>query len=109
MFVRAEEVNHNAGIESRVFPEGYRLPASYANLFIANEAVFLPTFDVPEDQQALRVLAGVFPGRKIIPIPSRDIILGGGMPRNVLHVRGLFLSPTVRILLTAVRTHSMPT
>lgn len=76
--VRPEEVNRNPDIESRVFPEGYRLPATYANLFIANEAVFLPTFGVPEDEEALKILQGIFKDRKVIGVPSRDILLGGG-------------------------------
>lgn len=78
MYVRPEEVNHNSHIDSRVFPAGYRLPASYANLFIANEAVFLPAFDVPEDAEAVKVLQSIFPDRKVIAVPSRDILLGGG-------------------------------
>jgi agmatine/peptidylarginine deiminase len=46
VLVRPEEENHNVDVESRIFVAGYRLPATYANLFIANEAVFVPTFDV---------------------------------------------------------------
>jgi agmatine deiminase len=55
-----------------------RLPASYANFYIANGIVLVPTFLDPHDLEALRTLARLFPDRKIIPIPCRDLVLGLG-------------------------------
>src|SRR5262245_3018807 len=43
--------------------DGQRLPASYANFYIANNRVFVPTFNAPQDRIALGVLAEAFPGR----------------------------------------------
>jgi len=58
--------------------EGRRLPATYANFLIINGAVLLPVYDVPQDQQAVRVMADLFPGREIIPIACRPLILQHG-------------------------------
>jgi agmatine deiminase len=60
------------------FCEGQRLPASYANFYIANGAVLLPTFRDPMDAEAARILATVFPGRKVVPIDCLDIVYGLG-------------------------------
>jgi agmatine deiminase len=57
---------------------GSRLPASYANFYIANEAVLVPTYDHPNDRRALGILTEVFPARKIVPLPSRDVVVGLG-------------------------------
>jgi len=57
---------------------GQRLPASYANFYIANNMVLVPTFNDPADRVALNTLAGVFPGREIVPIYCRDLVLGLG-------------------------------
>jgi agmatine deiminase len=55
-----------------------RLPASYANFYIANDSVLVPTFDDPADGHALKVLAPLFPGRRVVGIPSRDLVVGLG-------------------------------
>ena len=57
---------------------GERLAASYVNFYIANGGVLCPQFGDPNDRTALSVLAECFPGREIVPIDSRDILLGGG-------------------------------
>ena len=57
---------------------GDRLPASYANFYIANRLVLVPTFDDPADSTALETLARLFPNREIRPIRSVDLILGLG-------------------------------
>ncbi len=57
---------------------GQRLPASYANFYIANGLVLVPTFNDPNDRRALEVLGGVFPGREIVGIHCRDFIWGLG-------------------------------
>jgi len=55
-----------------------RLPASYANFYIANGLVLVPTFHDPNDRVALNILAEVFPGREIIGVHSVDLIWGLG-------------------------------
>lgn len=58
--------------------DGQRLPASYANFYIANQIVLVPTFNDPNDAVALTKLAELFPGRKIIGIACLDLVLGLG-------------------------------
>ena len=58
--------------------EGQRLPASYANFYIANESVIVPNFRCKEDDQAMRILEQCFPNRSIIGIDSVEIIWGLG-------------------------------
>ncbi len=57
---------------------GQRLPASYANFYIANGQVLVPTFHDPNDRIALNLLAEVFPGREIIGVHSVDLVWGLG-------------------------------
>ncbi len=61
-----------------VFFDGQRLPASYANFYVANELVLVPTFNDANDRIALNKLAEVFPGRDIVGIASTDLVLGLG-------------------------------
>lgn len=58
--------------------EGRRLPASYANFYIANGLVLAPVFNDPNDRIALNTLAKLFPTREIVPIYSGDLIWGFG-------------------------------
>lgn len=58
--------------------EGIRLPASYANFYIANELVLVPTFNDPNDYTALGVLSELFPKRKVVGINCTDLIWGFG-------------------------------
>lgn len=58
--------------------EGRRLPASYANFYIANNIVLAPVFNRPNDRVALNALAELFPTREIVPIYSGDFIWGLG-------------------------------
>jgi agmatine deiminase len=57
---------------------GQRLPASYANFYIANGLVLVPTFHDPNDRVALNILAEVFPDREAIGIHSVDLVWGLG-------------------------------
>jgi len=57
---------------------GQRLPASYANFYIANGLVLVPTFNDPADRFALDILALLFPDRQIVGIHSVDLVLGLG-------------------------------
>ena len=54
--------------------DGERLPATYANFLIINAAVLVPTYDVPQDEQALAVFRDIFPDREIIAIPCRPLV-----------------------------------
>jgi agmatine deiminase len=58
--------------------EKRRLPASYANFYIANGIVLLPVFNDPNDRIALDILADLFPDREIVGIYSGDLIWGFG-------------------------------
>jgi agmatine deiminase len=58
--------------------EGRRLPASYANFYIANGIVLVPVFNDPNDRIALDTLADLFPDREIVGIYSGDLIWGFG-------------------------------
>jgi agmatine deiminase len=57
---------------------GQRLPASYANFYIANNLVLVPTFNDPNDRVALNIIAGLFPSREIVGIHCGDFIWGLG-------------------------------
>jgi agmatine deiminase len=57
---------------------GQRLPASYANFYIANGLVLVPTFHDPNDRVALNILAGLFPDREVIGIHAVDLVWGLG-------------------------------
>jgi agmatine deiminase len=62
----------------KIVREGLRLPASYANFYIANTCVLVPTFADPSDEFALSVLRECFPGRRVIGIDCRELIWGLG-------------------------------
>jgi agmatine deiminase len=57
---------------------GQRLPASYANFYISNAAVLVPTFNDPNDRIALGILADLFTGRPVIGIHAVDLVWGLG-------------------------------
>ncbi len=61
-----------------VYFQGRRLPASYANFYIANGIVLVPVFNDPNDRVALDILADIFPDREIVPIYCGDLIWGLG-------------------------------
>jgi agmatine deiminase len=61
-----------------VYFDGQRLPASYANFYIANGIVIVPTFNDAKDRVALNTLAKLFPGREVVGIHCRDLVLGLG-------------------------------
>ncbi|HWB61476.1 MAG TPA: agmatine deiminase family protein [Chthoniobacteraceae bacterium] len=63
---------------SRIVRDGQRLPASYANFYIANKVVLLPVFKDVNDQWATAVLQKAFPERKVVPIDCRELIWGLG-------------------------------
>jgi agmatine deiminase len=61
-----------------VFFDGQRLPASYANFYIANGLLIVPTFNDANDRVALNTLGRLFPGRGVVGIHCRDLVLGLG-------------------------------
>ena len=61
-----------------VIYNGQRLPASYANFYITNDAVIVPTFRCPQDDRAMNILSACFPDRRITGIDSTDIVWGFG-------------------------------
>lgn len=58
--------------------DGVRLPASYANFYVANAAVLVPTFNDPADRVALGILSELFPGRPVAGIHAVDLVWGFG-------------------------------
>lgn len=61
-----------------VFEGGARLPASYANFYIANGIVLMPVFDDPNDRKALGILQELFPQRKVIGLRCNEVVAGLG-------------------------------
>lgn len=58
--------------------DGAPLPATYCNFYVANQAVIVPSYEVPTDARALAVLREAFPDRDAIGLPARDLLCGGG-------------------------------
>ena len=83
--LRAAADSHQGGLRVVTLPfprplimDGERLPASYANFYIANGVVLVPTFNDPQDRLALNTLADLFPGREIVGIHAVDLVWGLG-------------------------------
>ena len=57
---------------------GEKLAASYVNFYICNAGVLVPQFGDINDNPALKILQNAFPSKKIIPVPARELIVGGG-------------------------------
>ncbi len=72
----AEGVQEVPGTKAR--RAGERLAASYVNFYAANTRVVAPLLDERHDEQALELLGRCFPGREVVGIPAREILLGGG-------------------------------
>ncbi len=65
--------------------EGVRLPASYANFYIANGLVLVPTFNDPNDREALGILGELFPDRDVVGIHAVDLVWGMGTLHCMSH------------------------
>lgn len=83
--LRAIELKKDEQLEIRELPmpskiarDGQRLPASYANFYIANEVVLLPVFADANDAWAVAALEQLFPKRRVVPIDCRELIWGLG-------------------------------
>jgi agmatine deiminase len=79
LYMTAKEA---AGIDvregSRPRKAGDRLTASYINFYIANRCVVMPLYDKRWDAAAMRMLRRLFPGRRVLGIDTREVLLGGG-------------------------------
>lgn len=71
-----------AGVEARegTIPRraGDRLAASYANFYLGDSRVVMPLLDERHDEEAMAILRRCFPGREVVGVPGREILLGGG-------------------------------
>jgi len=79
LFATAEEaagVDQIQGTQPR--SAGDRLAASYANYYTANTRIVLPLLDERTDDEAIEILAAAYPGREVVGVPAREILLGGG-------------------------------
>jgi agmatine deiminase len=83
--LRRMQVEDGTPLEVRPLPmppridrEGRRLPASYANYYVANKVVLLPAFHSPLDRRAAEILQMCFPERRIVPIDCTELIWGLG-------------------------------
>jgi agmatine deiminase len=65
--------------------DGMRLPASYANFYIANGLVLVPTFNDPNDRAALGILSELFPDREVVGIHAVDLVWGLGTLHCMSH------------------------
>jgi len=63
---------------SAIIYEDTRLPASYANFYIANGGIVMPTFSSEHDEHAADVLMRLFPGRRVVGVESTDLVWGLG-------------------------------
>ena len=61
-----------------VLMDGHRLPASYANFYIANDVVLVPTFNDANDRIALEIIGSVFSGRQVVGVHAVDLVWGLG-------------------------------
>lgn len=75
----AEALTVAANPEAKHRHEGRRLGGSYVNFYIANRAIIMPVFDDEAfDGPARSTLQRLFPDREVVPLPGREILLGGG-------------------------------
>ncbi len=79
LYLTAEEA---AGVDVRAGTHprraGDRLPASYINFYVTNKSVVMPLYDKRRDAAAMRTLRRLFPGRQLVGIATREVLLGGG-------------------------------
>lgn len=71
--------------------DGMRLPASYANFYISNNAVLVPTFNDPNDRIALGVLSELFADRQVVGIHALDLVWGLGTIHCLTHEQPAFI------------------
>lgn len=71
--------------------DGARLPASYANFYIANGVVIVPTFNHPNDRKALGIIKDLFPDREVVGLPCLPLVAGLGAIHCVTQQEPLIL------------------
>jgi agmatine deiminase len=77
--ITEDEANGVDAVEGTLPREaGDRMAASYVNFYLCNQGAIVPTFNDPHDQVALGTLQRLMPDRKIVGVPAREILLGGG-------------------------------
>jgi agmatine deiminase len=64
---------------------GWRLAGSYVNFYLVNAGLVMPLLDARTDRAAARVLKRLFPDRKVVGVPAREILLGGGNIHCITH------------------------
>jgi agmatine deiminase len=74
--VEANGIKVMPGTKPRI--AGDRMAASYVNFYLCNDGAVVPTFNDPHDQLALDTLQSLMPNRKVVGVPAREILLGGG-------------------------------
>jgi agmatine deiminase len=74
----AEAAGVDALDGTKVRKGGDRLAASYVNFYIGNKTVVMPLLDGRHDRAAMTALRRIFPGRRVVGVPAREILLGGG-------------------------------
>ncbi len=72
----AAGIAHAPGAKARA--GGARLAASYVNFYVANDRVVMPRLDPAWDDAAADQIAALFPGRTVVGVDAREILLGGG-------------------------------
>jgi len=75
---REEAAGVDAADGSQPREAGARLAASYVNFYLGTKRVVVPLLDPRRDGAALRRLGKLFPGREVVGVPGREILLGGG-------------------------------
>ena len=63
---------------ARIDRQELRLPASYANFYIANSCILMPSYNDPNDASAIATVQCAFPDRRVVPIDCRELIWGLG-------------------------------
>jgi agmatine deiminase len=74
----AEAAGVDAAEGTKPREAGVRMAASYVNFYVGTRRIVVPLLDPKRDGAALRKLKGLFPGREIVGVPGREILLGGG-------------------------------
>jgi agmatine deiminase len=78
VMTKSEAEGVDAGEGSQPRKAGARLAGSYVNFYIGSRRVVVPLLDPKRDEAAVRKLKRLFPGREVVGVPGREILLGGG-------------------------------